>query len=146
MLSRIAVDVEADLSFVNAPPETNDVTHALSEALNVIDKVLDLQCIVAYTESGYSAMIAAGERPNAPVVAFTPDRDVYHRLNLVWGVKPILVNESATTFEEMAKLAETSLLQGGMASPGDQVLVMGGIPSNQPQGTNFLKLQTIGTI
>jgi len=146
MLSRIAIDVEADLSFVNAPPETNDVTHALSEALNVIDKVLDLQCIVAYTESGYSAMIAAGERPNAPVVAFTPDRDVYHRLNLVWGVKPILVNQSATTFEEMAKLAETSLLQGGMASPGDQVLVMGGIPSNQPQGTNFLKLQTIGTI
>jgi len=146
MLSRIAIDVEADLSFVNAPPETNDVTHALSEALNVIDKVLDLQCIVAYSESGYSAMIAAGERPNAPVVAFTPDRDVYHRLNLVWGVKPILVNQSATTFEEMAKLAETSLLQGGMASPGDQVLVMGGIPSNQPQGTNFLKLQTIGTI
>lgn len=146
MLSRIAVDVEADLSFVNAPPETNDVTHALSEALNVIDKVLDLQCIVAYTESGYSAMIAAGERPNAPVIAFTPDRDVYHRLNLVWGVKPILVNESATTFEEMAKLAETSLLQGGMASPGDQVLVMGGIPSNQPQGTNFLKLQTIGAL
>jgi pyruvate kinase len=144
MLSRIAVDVEADLSFVNDPPDTNDVTHALSEALNMIDKVLDLQCIVAYTESGYSAMIAAGERPNAPVVAFTPDRDVYHRLNLVWGVKPILVNESATTFEEMTKLAETSLLSRGMASPGDQVLVMGGIPSNQPQGTNFLKIQTIG--
>jgi pyruvate kinase len=146
MLSRIAVDVEADLSFANDPPDTNDVTHALSEALNVIDKVLDLQCIVAYTESGYSAMIAAGERPNAPVVAFTPDRDVYHRLNLVWGVKPILVNESATTFEEMTKLAEMSLLGGGMASPGDQVLVMGGIPSNQPQGTNFLKIQTIGNL
>ena len=145
MLSRIAVDVEADLSFVNDPPDTNDITHALSEALNVIDKVLDLQCIVAYTESGYSAMIAAGERPNAPVVAFTPDRDVYHRLNLVWGVKPILVNESATTFEEMTKLAETSLLMKGIASLGDQVLVMGGIPANQPQGTNFLKIQTIGT-
>jgi pyruvate kinase len=146
MLSRIAVDVEADLNFANDPPETNDITHALSEALNIIDKVLDLQCIVAYTESGYSAMIAAGERPNAPVVAFTPDRDVYHRLNLVWGVKPILVSESATSFEEMTRLAETALLGGGMASPGDQVLVMGGIPSNQPQGTNFLKIQTIGQL
>jgi pyruvate kinase len=145
MLSRIAVDVETDVSFANNPPERNDITHALSEALNVIDKVLDLQCIVAYTESGYSAMIAAGERPHAPVVAFTPDRDVYHRLNLVWGVKPILVNEPATTFETMTQLAESSLIKSGLASPGDQVLVMGGIPSNRAQGTNFLKLQTIGS-
>jgi pyruvate kinase len=144
MLARIATDVEPEISFVNDPPDYNDVTHALSEALNVIDRVLDLHCIVAYTESGYSAMIAAGERPRVPVVAFTPDRDVYHRLNLVWGVKPILISEPATTFEEMTKLAETCLIERDLASPGDQVLVMGGIPSNQPQGTNFLKLQTIG--
>ncbi|MEM9814935.1 MAG: pyruvate kinase [Cyanobacteria bacterium P01_D01_bin.6] len=144
MLARIASDVEPEISFANDPPDYNDVTHALSEALNVIDHVLDLQCIVAYTESGYSAMIAAGERPRVPVVAFTPDQDVYHRLNLVWGVKPILINEPATTFEEMTKLAESCLTQGNMTSPGDQVLIMGGIPSNQPQGTNFLKIQTIG--
>ena len=144
MLARIATDVEPEVSFANDPPDYSDVTHALSEALNVIDRVLDLQCIVAYTESGYSAMIAAGERPRVPVVAFTPDRDVYHRLNLVWGVKPVLISEPATTFEEMTKLAETCLVERKMASPGDQVLVMGGVPSNQPQGTNFLKLQTIG--
>ena len=144
MLARIATDVEADLSFVNEPPESNDVTHALSEALNVIDQVLDLQCIVAYTESGYSALIAAGERPSVPVVAFTPDRDVYHRLNLVWGVKPILISSSASTFEDMTQLAETALLDGQMAQVGDQVLVMGGIPANHAQGTNFLKIQTIG--
>ena len=144
MLARIATDVEADLSFVNEPPESNDVTHALSEALNVIDQVLDLQCIVAYTESGYSALIAAGERPSVPVVAFTPDRDVYHRLNLVWGVKPILISSSASTFEDMTQLAETALLDGQMAQVGDQVLVIGGIPANHAQGTNFLKIQTIG--
>lgn len=144
MLARIAIDVEPELNFANEPPAKNDVTHALSEALNVIDDVLDLQCIVAYTESGYSAMIAAGERPQAPVVAFTPDRDVYHRLNLVWGVKPILIGDSAVTFEEMTKLAETCLLEKKMASFGDKVLIMGGIPSNQPQGTNFMKIQTIG--
>ncbi|NER78152.1 MAG: pyruvate kinase [Leptolyngbya sp. SIO1D8] len=143
MLARIAVDVEADVSFTNNPPETSDETHALSEALNVIDKILDLQCIVAFTESGYTAMIAAGERPNAPVVAVTPDRDVYHRLNLVWGVKPILVNEPVTSFESMTRQAESYLLQRKMASPGDQILIMGGIPANHAQGTNFLKIQTI---
>ncbi len=146
MLSRIAMDVEPGLEFINNPPETNDVTHALSEALNVIDKVLNLQCIVAFTESGYTAMIAAGERPKAPVVAFTPDDDVYHRLNLVWGVKPILVNEAATTFETMTEQAQAYLLERQMASPGDQVLILGGIPSNRAQGTNFMKIQTIQAI
>lgn len=144
MLSRIAIDVEPEISFENHPPTKNNVTHALSESLNVIDRVLDLRCIVTYTESGYSAMIAAGERPRVPVIAFTPDRDVYHRLNLVWGTKPVLISEPSITFEEMTKLAETCLMRNGWASPGDQVLVMGGIPSNQPQGTNFLKIQTIG--
>ncbi len=144
MLARIAIDVESHLNFTNFPPENTDVTHALSEALNVIDKILDLHCIVTFTESGYTAMIAAGERPKAPVVAFTPDRDVYHRLNLVWGVKPILIDTPATTFEEMTRLAETLLLERKMAAPGDQILIMGGIPSNRPQGTNFLKIQTIG--
>jgi pyruvate kinase len=143
MLARIAIDVEQNLEFANLPPDTNDVTHALSEALNVIDQVLNLHCIVAFTESGYTAMIAAGERPKAPVVAFTPDRDVYHRLNLVWGVKPILIEEPATTFEEMTRVAEMLLKQRNMASPGDQILIMGGIPSNQPQGTNFMKIQTL---
>lgn len=143
MLSRIAIDVEPGLDFVNELPEKNDVTHALSEALNVIDKVLALQCIVAFTESGYTAMIAAGERPKAPVLAFTPDSDVYHRLNLVWGVKPILVKESVATFEAMTQQAESYLLKQNMASPGDQVLIMGGIPSNRAQGTNFMKIQTI---
>lgn len=143
MLARIATDVEPDIEFVNNPPEKTDTTHALTEALNTIDKILDLQCIVAFTESGYTAMIAAGERPRAPVVAFTPDRDVYHRLNLVWGVKPILVRESVTTFEAMTQQAEIYLRERQMASPGDQILITGGIPSNRPQGTNFMKIQTI---
>ncbi|MDA0672664.1 MAG: pyruvate kinase [Cyanobacteria bacterium] len=143
MLSRIACDVETDLTFTNYPPEKNDETHALSEALNVIDRTLNLHCIVAFTESGYTAMIAAGERPRAPVVALTPDRDVYHRLNLVWGVKPILIDERATSFEAMVEQAESCLMERQLAAPGHQVLLMGGIPTSHRQGTNFLKLHTL---
>jgi pyruvate kinase len=143
ILARIASDVETDLTFTNYPPEKNDETHALSEALNVIDRTLGLHCIVAFTESGYTAMIAAGERPRAPVVALTPDRDVYHRLNLVWGIKPILIDERATSFEAMVTQAETCLMGRNLAAPGDQILLMGGIPTSHRQGTNFLKLHTL---
>ncbi|MGB3491394.1 MAG: pyruvate kinase alpha/beta domain-containing protein, partial [Elainellaceae cyanobacterium] len=95
------------------------------------------------TSTGYTAMIAAGERPNAVVVAFTSDVKVYHRLNLVWGVKPILLDHDPDSFEGMVISAENELLKRNLAAPGHQVLIMGGVPSKTPQGTNFLKLHRI---
>ena len=89
MLVKIAVSVESKIKFVNHPPAGNDDTHALSEALNAIDSILDLRYIVCFSTTGYTALIASGERPRAKVIAFTPNIDVYHGLNLIWGVRPI---------------------------------------------------------
>lgn len=143
MLGRIASDVEQGLAFASNPPAKDDATHALSEALNTIDKILHLRCIVTFTETGYSAMIAAGERPRAPVIAFTPNEGVYHRLNLIWGVRPILTDHSVTTFEAMAAQAEEYLLKRNWVEIGDTLLIMGGIPASQHQGTNFLKIHKV---
>jgi len=52
MLARIATQVEPECKFENLPPADTDDTHALSEALNTIDKILDLHCIVSFTTSG----------------------------------------------------------------------------------------------
>ncbi|MFE4106512.1 pyruvate kinase [Almyronema epifaneia] len=143
MLARIATDIEQDLEFVNNPPAQTDETHALSEALNTLDSILDFQCIVTFTTTGYTAMIAAGERPQAPVVALTPSRDVYHRLNLVWGVKPVLIESPTETFEDLVSQAQSILRERRLAQPGDKVLILGGIPTQTPQGTNFLKIHTM---
>ncbi|MEM9449410.1 MAG: pyruvate kinase [Cyanobacteria bacterium P01_E01_bin.6] len=143
MLARIASDVEPGIQYVNNPPALTDETHALSEALNTIDNVLSLRGIVAFTATGYTAKIAAGERPKAPVIAITPDIKVYHRMNLVWGVVPILVDDDLGSFEELVQQAEEIMLHRELADPGDQILIMGGIPARTPQGTNFLKLHRI---
>ena len=143
MLARIATDVEQDLRFVNQPAALNDETHALSEALNAIDSTLDLKYIVCFTETGYTATIASGERPNAMVVACTPKENVYHWMNLIWGVKPILLDTFPQSFEEMVTVAESSLLARELVVPGDKLLVMGGVPANTPKGTNFLKIHTV---
>jgi pyruvate kinase len=140
MLARIATYIEPEVDFVNNPPEQSDQTHALSEALNTVDKVLNLKCIVCFTQTGYSAMIAAGERPNAPVVALTPNLRVYHRLNLIWGVHPVLVDRSLASFEALMQQTEHCLRQRKLASSGDCILILGGYPTNTPQGTNFIKI------
>jgi len=143
MLARIASDVEQDLRFINHPAAKSDETHALSEALNVIDDTLKLKAIVCFTETGYTATIASGERPQAPVVAFTPNDRVYHWMNLIWGVKPILLTETPSTFEAMAETAEQFLRTTGMADPGDRLLIMGGVPAHHHQGTNFIKIHKV---
>lgn len=143
MMSRIAREVEKSVTFTNFPPDLSDETHAISEALNVIDDILDLRCIVAFTTSGYSAMLAAAERPKAMVVALTAREAVYHRLNLVWGVRPILVDQLEANFEDALLKAEKYLKERNFAATGDRILVMGGIPMAAAGGTNFLKLHTV---
>ncbi len=144
MLARIATDVEPDLNFVNNPPAHFDETHALSEALSAIQDVLPLKCIAAFTSTGYTAMMAAGERPRNPVIAITPFEKVYHRLNLVWGVKPILIDHQVESFEELVSQAQSYLLAKEFVDYGDKILIIGGIPTQQPRGTNFIKIHRIG--
>ena len=143
MMARIAQDVEKDLQFVNHPPVDSDETHALSEALNAIDKIVDLRCIVAFTSSGYTARLASAERPKAPVIALTDNIQVYHRLNLVWGVKPLLLDFQVESFEDLVKQAETNLVERNLAAVGDRILIVGGIPTQKSGGTNFLKIHKI---
>ncbi len=143
MLAKIATSVEPNLQFVNNPPAKTDQTHALSEALNALDQILNLRYIVCFTATGYTARIASGERPQAMVIAFTPNIDVYHRLNLVWGIKPVYLEREGTTFEELIASAEAYLIKQKLVQSGDQILIMGGIPAQTPQGTNFMKIHDI---
>ncbi|MEL6232073.1 MAG: pyruvate kinase [Cyanobacteria bacterium J06627_3] len=144
MLARIATDVEPEIDHPNFPPQKIDVPEALSEALNAIDQVLDLQCIVGFTETGYTARLAAAERPSATVVALTPNPTVYRQLNLVWGVRPVLLEQLDGSLESLFDQIETCLLEKKFAAPGDRILVLGGLPIKVPGSTNFMKIHTIG--
>ncbi|CAN1213314.1 Pyruvate kinase [Tumidithrix helvetica PCC 7403] len=145
MLARIATEVEPSIQFVNYPPNHTDDADAISEALNAIDDALDLQCIVAFTETGYTAKLASGERPKAAIVAYTPDPKVYRRLNLNWGVRPVLLQEVEEDLLDVLARVEADLIRRNFATNGDKVLVMGGIPFGKAGSTNFLKIHTIAT-
>ena len=144
MLARIATDVEPEAEYINYPPPEISDPHAISEALNAIDQVIDLRCIVTFTETGHSAKLAAAERPSVPVVAVTENYQVYHRLNLAWGVKPLLVDHLADTIDGMFQQIDRCLVESNLANRGDKVLIMGGVPMHKAGSTNFLKIHTIG--
>ncbi len=146
MLARIATEVEAEIQFVNYPPDSRDDNHAISEALNVIDHTLDLHCIVAFTATGYTAKLAAAERPSVPIVAYTPNPQTYRWLSLVWGVRPVLLPPDLHSLEAHLSYMETDLSQRQFAAPGDKVLVLGGVPMGHVGGTNFIKLHTLPSV
>ncbi|MEO0455350.1 MAG: pyruvate kinase [Cyanobacteria bacterium P01_A01_bin.114] len=143
IMGKIAREVEKVTHFENFPPISDNDTNALSEALGSIDKLLELRCIVAFTSTGYTARLAAAERPRAPVVAITTHEAVYHQLNLIWGVRPLLVDAEINNFEDMLHQAEDQLLRRQLADPGDRIVIIGGIPTQQAGGTNVLKIHRI---
>ncbi len=143
MMSRIASQVETDASFINYPASRTDEVHAISEALHAISDVIDFHCIVAFTASGYTAILASKERLKIPIIALTPSINVYHRLNLVWGVKPLLLDQEVNAFEMVIQQVESYLIGRNLASQGDRVLIVGGIPMGVQGGTNFLKIHIL---
>jgi len=143
MMTRIASEVEKDASFINYPASRTDEVHAISEALHAISDVIDFRCIVAFTASGYTAILASKERLKLPIIALTPSINVYHRLNLVWGVKPLLLEQEVNSFEMVIQQVESYLIGRNLASQGDRVLIVGGIPMGVQGGTNFLKIHIL---
>ncbi|PSF34549.1 pyruvate kinase [Aphanothece hegewaldii CCALA 016] len=143
MLAKIAMDIEKEISFENNRPEESDETHAITEALDAIDSTLNLRCIATFTTSGYTAILVSKERPRSPVVAITPVERVYHRLNLVWGIIPVLLDVKVQTFEEIVNIVDSCLKERNLAQFGDKVLITGGIPFGKVKSTNFLKIHTI---
>lgn len=145
MMARIATEVEHNMEFPNLPPAEDTETHAMSEAINVINNILDLRCIAAFTTSGYTAGLVAAERPRTPIIAFTADRRTYYRLNLIWGVTPLLLEGAIDSVEDLVHLIEADLIERGLVKPGDKILVLGGSPVQAVRGTNFLKIHSIGS-
>jgi pyruvate kinase len=129
---------------VDHPPSGSDETRVMAQALRAIDRSFPLRCIAAFTTSGYTARLVSAERPGAPIAAVTPRRSVYQSLGLLWGVRPLLAEHNAASVDELLALTESVLRENQMVAAGDKILVVAGVPTGRPGGTNFLKLHTIG--
>lgn len=72
-----------------------------------------------------------------------PHRQTLHRLALVWGVQPVLVQGFAHT-DEMIHLTVEAACEAGTVSWGDVIVITAGIPFGGRGKTNFLKVQPVG--
>jgi pyruvate kinase len=98
--------------------------------------------IVAFTQSGSTAVRVSKYRPGVPVLALTPSQTVAGKLLLYWGVRPYLITEPPSV-DEIFALGATLAEELGYARPGDLIIITAGIPIGEAGTTNMLKVERV---
>lgn len=102
---------------------------------------LEAKKIIVFTESGATASILSSLRPNPMVFAFTPRKDVYHRLSLLRGVVPVMMDYAADS-DSLIRAADHILIQQQLATPLETVIIVGGV-MNVSGATNMMKIHRV---
>lgn len=143
-MDRIIAEVERDpyyrreLDAAHPDPEPT-IADAICCALRRAAAILPVSATLAYTCSGSSALRAARERPDAPILALTPNLPVARRLALVWGVHAVLVPEVEEVGEMVERACAVALAEG-FGGPGDIVAIAAGMPFRVAGTTNLLRI------
>jgi pyruvate kinase len=116
---------------------------AVSRAARTLAYESGASLIVVFTRTGASARLVSKERPEAPIVAFTPFEVVYHRLALWWGVHPRRGPLMGST-EALIESVDRELCTAGLAAEGDLIVLVGGMPIAGQARTNFVQLHQVG--
>jgi pyruvate kinase len=120
-----------------------DVPDLVSAAAVYVADELKICRIVAFSQSGFTARLAARYRPTAPIVAFTPDERVARQLQLVWGVRPLVTDIAVGTLDEVVQMVERNLRDARLAAPGERILILMGHPIRDRPLTNLMRVHRI---
>ena len=118
------------------------VSEAISHTSCVLALEAGAKAIVCCTRSGHTARLAARHRISVPIIAVSPEEETVRGLALVWGVKPVLCDEFATT-DGMIRTSLDAGRQAGGLSRGDHIVIVGGSPSAGPGHTDFLRVAAV---
>jgi len=122
--------------------EINSVFKALGRSACVLAKQIGAAAIVPITHSGETAKTIAKYRPFGKIIAITGREKIRRRLNLVWGVRSILIEKIAdtdTTFETIHQ----ELLKSEYVKRGDYIVMTAGLPLMARGTTNMVKVEKI---
>jgi pyruvate kinase len=123
----------------------NRVASAVAQAATHVAVNVRAETIVAFTESGNTARLISKYRPEARIVAFSPNEDTRNRMALYWGVSAHDFERETYTDNEIASAAAI-LLKEEVVATGDVVVMVAGVPPNVRASTNLLKVHVIGEL
>ena len=129
-------------SMVDSLPEETNIEDAVTAAACRAAELLNAKAVVAYTQSGSTAMRLSKYRPRTRILALTPFEAIRRRMAVYWGIRSVLVEEVLDT-EEMVDTAEKIAIQAGLARRGDIIVITSGTPIGVPGTTNLVNVHEI---
>ena len=143
-MSNVAVEVENDPNYrviieASRRAERTTIADAIVAAAREIAETTDIKVICCFTQSGTTALLTARERPRVPIIAMTSLRGTARRLALSWGTNCIMTGELQRFKQAVVNSARAARVHG-FATTEDQIVVIAGVPFNQPGTTNILRV------
>ncbi|MBD2312932.1 pyruvate kinase [Desertifilum sp. FACHB-1129] len=145
-MARIAIRTEREMKAHQAHPNTRrSIPNSISQAVSRIAEQLEASAIMTLTKTGATARNVSKFRPKKPILAVTPHVDVARRLQLVWGVTPLLVLDLASTnqtFQAALGVAQEKYL----LQEGDLVVMTAGTLQGVPGSTDLIKVEVVTAV
>ena len=147
MMNRIILRVERDpifwaqLETTHQDPEAT-APDAITAAARQVAHTISAAAIVTYTTSGSTALRAARERPDVPILCLTEKPAAARRLAVAWGVQCVLT-EDVQDFSDMVVKACAIAVQYDFARTTKSLVITAGVPFGTPGATNILRIAWI---
>jgi pyruvate kinase len=122
--------------------EGMNLQQAITYTASLLAEEVGAKVIVTPTESGSTARWVSRLRPQQPILALSRHRTTVKRLNLCWGVYPVLVSDWKDT-DEMLDRSKKMSKELKMASEGEKIVVIAGVPISIPGTTNLIKVEIV---
>jgi len=124
------------------------VTDAISYATCATAANLGAAAIIPITRTGQTAKMVAKYRPQSTIVAATSEPEILRKLAMVWGVNPVLIDETpeTVTTDDLLNNSIQKALEAELIKNGDLIVLTAGFPTGFSGGTNLLKVHTVGDI
>jgi len=103
---------------------------------------VEAKAIQTLTNSGYTAFQISAWRPNANILAYTSNKRILSRLNLLWGVKAFYYDKMESTDQTIKDLEEIAKKEGYVVE-NDMVITLSSMPVFEKGMVNTLRLTEI---
>ncbi|MBW4652537.1 MAG: pyruvate kinase [Kaiparowitsia implicata GSE-PSE-MK54-09C] len=146
-MARIALRIEREQPLTRNLEKTpgRTIPNAISQAVGRIADQLDAAAIMTLTKTGSTARNVSKFRPTKPILAVTPHVDVARQLQMVWGVRPLLVLDlpsTGQTFQAAMNVAQEKHL----LAEGDLVVMTAGTLQGVSGSTDLIKVELVTAV
>ncbi len=145
MMATIACRMEREPKLRSQEATGQSIPNAISQAVGKISEQLGATAIMSLTKTGATARNVSKFRPKTPILAITPHVDVARQLQLVWGVKPLLVLDLPSTGQTF-QAAQNVAQEKGLVEEGDLIVMTAGTQQGVSGSTDLIKVEVVTAV